>query len=1147
VGLKLTGAGAGDNIIALEEDKDPVVDGARIEYHRGQVVEWYENKPEGLEQGFTVKEKMEGEGPLSLVIHISGDIKPVVSDNDGAVDFLSFDNRRVLRYGKLKSFDAKGHPLKNHLQVAGNTIRIVIADSNAVYPIFVDPLLTSPSWTAESNQAEASFGNSVGTAGDVNNDGYDDVIVGAHYYDNGHTNEGRAYLYLGSASGLSNTASWTAESNQASAQLGHSVGTAGDVNNDGYDDVIVGANLYDNGQTNEGRAYLYLGSDSGLSTTSDWTAESNQAYAYFGYSVGTAGDVNNDGYDDVIVGAKNYSNGQTYEGRAFVYRGFRPTAVLLSSEVGTVGFYLLRLDEATGKYLKLNNKLLPGLLHSPQGGVYRYVDEGAEPGGTYTYKLVEVEFKGKRRSYGPFTVTVGGEGIGGSAGILAQSSTEVPVSGFSKKAHKKSGVKKLRIQSTALTSGAATAPVVSDTVRIAVNQSGLYYVDASEIAAVMGQSINTVTGWIKQKALILSNQGQMVSWLAAAGNVGIYFYGEAIESIYTNGNVYIITQRKAGAGLTMQVVKGKGPYPGSGYETFTETIHVEEDHYALTALFDDPQADYWLWDYIIADYPSKTFHISADGVASAGTATLKVHLQGVTDTDSAPDHHVEVSLNGTSIGEGYWDGASAHELVCTFDQYLLYEEDNTIEVTGLLDTGAPYSVFYVDSFDLTYERYYQAVGDRALVRGDGNNVIIIDGFTTGDIYVFELSDPKRPELIAASTVDNGAPDGSYRVSFTPAAPDEPYLALSLVAASTPVSVTPDTPSKLKRKTNRADYLVIAPSELKQVAVRLAGYRQSRGLDTMVVELQDIYDEFNYGLSSPEAIWDFLSYAYRKWRKAPRYVVLAGEGTYDYKDNQGYGDNLLPVLMVATPHGLFASDNWFVDVVGDDGVPEMAIGRLPVVTSLELDALIDKIIAYESTGGSWRDHVLMVADGPDDGGEFPADSDVVAALLPPQYTAKKIYLSEHTTGEARQLVQDGINDGALLLNYIGHAGLDRLAQEGMLRSSDVDTFVNGYKLPVVTAMTCVAGRFAIPGLDSLGELLVLHEGGGAIATWAPTGFSLNALAVILDTSFFSTAFVDGENILGEVVLKALVDYAGAGKPVYMLDIYNLLGDPALEMR
>jgi hypothetical protein len=278
------------------------------------------------------------------------------------------------------------------------------------------------------------------------------------------------------------------------------------------------------------------------------------------------------------------------------------------------------------------------------------------------------------------------------------------------------------------------------------------------------------------------------------------------------------------------------------------------------------------------------------------------------------------------------------------------------------------------------------------------------------------------------------------------------------------------------------------------------------------------------------------------------VVLAGEGTYDYKNNQAYGDNLLPPLMASTPHGLFASDNQFADVVGNDGVPEMAVGRLPVATPDELDAFIDKITAYETGGGDWTNRILMLADNPDDGGNFPSDSDDVAGLLPSnEYEANKIYLSEHSTEEARTLVLNGINNGALLVNYIGHAGLDRLAQEGMLLSSDVESLGNGNRLPVVTAMTCVAGQFAMPGYDALGELMVLHENGGAIATWAPTGLSLNELAIILDKEFFRTAFVNGDKVLGHVVLKALGNYAGTGKPHFMLDIYNLLGDPALRMR
>jgi hypothetical protein len=177
-----------------------------------------------------------------------------------------------------------------------------------------------PDWTVE-NDRSGLFGSSVGTAGDVNGDGYADAVVGVPYYSNGQDTEGRALVYHGSADGLSSTANWTEESDEAISLFGASVGTGGDVNGDGYADLVVGANQYDGDQISEGRAYAYLGSAVGLVSTPAWTVEGNLNYASLGFSVGAAGDVNGDGYSDLIVGAVGLYHGERGEGATFVYLG----------------------------------------------------------------------------------------------------------------------------------------------------------------------------------------------------------------------------------------------------------------------------------------------------------------------------------------------------------------------------------------------------------------------------------------------------------------------------------------------------------------------------------------------------------------------------------------------------------------------------------------------------------------------------------------------------------------------------------------------------------------------------------------------------------------------------------------------------------
>jgi hypothetical protein len=137
------------------------------------------------------------------------------------------------------------------LAIAFTLFFFVITETNAQTP--------PPTTLLESNQIDGNYGWYISNAGDINADGYDDVVVGADWYDNGQSNEGAVFVHMGSATGLETTPAAILESNQVEANMGRSVSRAGDVNNDGYDDIIVSAWLYDPGVTNAGRVYIYHG------------------------------------------------------------------------------------------------------------------------------------------------------------------------------------------------------------------------------------------------------------------------------------------------------------------------------------------------------------------------------------------------------------------------------------------------------------------------------------------------------------------------------------------------------------------------------------------------------------------------------------------------------------------------------------------------------------------------------------------------------------------------------------------------------------------------------------------------------------------------------------------------------------------------
>ena len=639
-----------------------------------------------------------------------------------------------------------------------------------------------------------------------------------------------------------------------------------------------------------------------------------------------------------------------------------------------------------------------------------------------------------------------------------------------------------------------------------------------------------------------SNRGRTVPWLPDGLGTGIYFYAEPVGSVFTDENAYWIS---VAAGQTMGA-RASAP-TGLLASSFTETVHQEQDQYPMLASFQDPQADFWAWDYLFAGYDGlddKTFTIRADGVAGTGDTSLTVHLLGGT---AGGDHHVEVFLNGQPVGEALWHGLVPFDIELPIGTGGVVEGDNVVELKAVLDAGVAESLVWVDSFDLTYQRRYRAVDDALTFTAENGTDVAIGGFSASSVLLFDVTVPSQPSLVTGGSVAL-AGDGQYELRFGAAGAGGTlrYLAVLASRAKAPSALVAWQDAGLRWGRNAADYVLVAPESLREAARSLAEYRNGLGMATMVVGLENIYDEFNAGIAEPPAIRTFLRQATSRWSTPPRYVTLVGRGTWDYKNLRGFGDNLVPTLLVGSPDGLVASDVAYADLAGDDGIPEVALGRLPVLTAQDLVDYVAKIQAHESAGaGDWQRRVLMAADNPDAAGNFPADSDSVAALLPGDYTVDKVSLATTSAVAARQAILQAIGDGVTVFNYIGHGGFDRLADENLFTSADVPSLSNSGRLPAFLAMTCSVGDFAQPGYPSLGEAMLLRKDGGAFAVWAPSGLSEDPLAVRLDQSFFRGAFVDREKVVGDLVVRGLRELDAPGSK-YMRYMYNLLGEPVSRL-
>jgi len=319
----------GFRILPSKADSTITGSGNEITVKRDHILEFFKNDPSGIQQTILIQ-KESGirdfilEGDLHLGIEISGEFSPRLTSNR-SLEFL-FREEPVLAYHSISARDGEGKNLPIRLEAGDSGLEIVIGTGGAAFPLDISAIFglpdRDPDKILDCDQNFACFGWSVSTAGDVNGDGYADVIVGAPYFDGGHKNEGAAFVYHGSSTGISKYPYWKFEGEETDGNFGWSVASAGDVNGDGFADVIAGEPLSDNwGTVDAGAAYVFHGGPKGVSTKISWSRYPEEEMEHYGWSVASAGDVNGDGFYDIIVGAPLSDGELADEGYAYVYHG----------------------------------------------------------------------------------------------------------------------------------------------------------------------------------------------------------------------------------------------------------------------------------------------------------------------------------------------------------------------------------------------------------------------------------------------------------------------------------------------------------------------------------------------------------------------------------------------------------------------------------------------------------------------------------------------------------------------------------------------------------------------------------------------------------------------------------------------------------
>ncbi len=665
--------------------------------------------------------------------------------------------------------------------------------------------------------------------------------------------------------------------------------------------------------------------------------------------------------------------------------------------------------------------------------------------------------------------------------------------------------------------------------RIGVRREGFYRVSMAELQTA-GFNVNGDASLWQ-----LYSEGVEQAITVAANY--IEFYGKGTDTPESDTRTYyLVSGQTAGKRIETRPAR-----PSAGTVTspnYLQTFIGKERVNYINQVLNGDDENYW--GQSVTTVANSTYNFTLTGVDFAvADSTVDIKFQGF----SFEPHTVQVILNGEPLASATGTSRTPFSKQYVVPTSFLREGSNSVQFRSL---GAVSDFSLFDSISVGFARKHTATQNRLNFYTQNYRIAKLGGFSSQNVRVFDMTAENAPVMLSNLNV---IPDGAGFSATIPAGRGKLMYAVEDTGLLAAVSVTANDPALLSIPSTAAQLVIISHKNFLTQAENWANYRRGQGFSVKVVEVSEIYDEFNYGVISADSIKSFLQYAEGNWQTPPGYLLLIGDSSFDSRNYQGFGyNNLLPTKIVNTVFTETGSDDTLADF-DNDGLSEMAVGRIPARDAQAVTNALTKVTVYEQAAALMSVRgVLFAYDSFDAGNnyDFLAISNRLRTRLPQSTPVTMIGRSDTPPppDTPQTLLIGSMNTGKYLVNYSGHGSTGSWASSSFFSSNQVPQLTNAGNQSIFTMLTCLNGYFLHVTNRSLAENLVDATNGGAVAAWASTGETTPDVQEIMATRFFSSISSGPIERLGDLINDAKTSIPG-GVDVRLS--WALIGDPMLKVR